>query len=70
MLENVWFILIFTIVTIILSTDPKASITGSQNDQLNTLFSSTSDSQKFVRMFTWLLIATFYTTTLLLSYYS
>lgn len=70
MVENIWFLLTFIIVAIILSSDPKASIVGAQNNQLNSLFTSASDGQKFFRMITWGLIATFYITTLLLSYYS
>ena len=69
MLENVWFLLTFIIVAIILSSVPKASIVGAQKNQLDGLFTSASNGPKFFRMLTWTLIATFYGTTLLLSYY-
>ena len=67
MLENVWFLSVITIIGIILSTSPKTSI-GSQRNQFNMIFTSTSDSQNFIRPFTWFMIATFYLTTLVLSY--
>jgi protein translocase SecG subunit len=69
MLENIWFAIILILVTIILSTDPKTSIVGAQKNQIDMLFSSASDSQTFFRRMTWALVATFYTTTLLISYY-
>ena len=49
MLENIWFIIIIAIIGIILSTDPKTSIIGAQTSQINMLFSSASDGQKFFR---------------------
>ena len=70
MLENAWFLLTFIIVAIILSSDPKSSVVGGQKSQLDSLFTSTSDGQKFFRVITWGLIGMFYSTTLLLSYYS
>jgi len=69
MSEKVWFAIVLILIAIILSTDPKTSIGGAQKNQLNMLFSSASDSQNFLRTFTWIVIATFYITTLLLCYY-
>ena len=69
MVENIWFIIIVTIVLIILSTDPKSYAAGTQENQLNMLFSNASDGQEVLRTFTWVLIALFYIITLLLSYY-
>jgi len=69
MLENVWFLIVFTIVAVILSTDPKTSIVGGQNVSSAGLFTSASDGKKFFRTITWGLIAAFYILTLLISYY-
>ena len=59
MLKNVWFTIVLVLIALVLSTNPKTSIAGTEQTQGN----------NFLRIVTWLLIATFYTTTLLLSYY-
>ena len=59
MLKNIWFTIVLIVIAIVLLTDPKTSIAGTEQTQGN----------NFLRTITWLLIATFYTTTLLLSYY-
>jgi len=59
MLKNIWFTIVLIVIAIVLLTDPKTSIAGTEQTQ----------STSFLRTITWLLIATFYTTTLLLSYY-
>ena len=67
-LEKVWILVGIIIIFIILSTDPKSSISGASNQQLASLFSNASDGQKFIKQFNWLLIAIFFVLTLGLSY--
>lgn len=69
-LESIWILTTVLIILSILSTDPKSSSTGSSNNQLSLIFTSTSDGQKALRNFTWLLISIFFTSSILLSYYA
>ena len=61
-LEKIWILIGSLIIFIILSTDPKNSITGTQRNQA--LFASASDGQKFIQRLNWLLIITFFLTLL------
>ena len=70
MLENAWFLIITILIGIILTTDPKTSIVGTQTSELNMLFSSASAGKRFFQTLTWILILLFYTITLLLSYFN
>ena len=69
-LESIWFITIILLVGIILSTDPKSASNGSGDGQLSLIFTSTSDGQKALRSFTWVLVSIFLTLSILLSYYA
>jgi protein translocase SecG subunit len=69
-LESIWFITIVLLVGIILSTDPKSANNGSGGNQLSLIFTSTSDGQKALRSFTWVLVSIFLTLSVLLSYYA
>ncbi len=70
LIEIFWFLTIILIIFIILSTDPKSSISGAQNNQLTMLFTSASEGQNFLRKFTWLAIIIFLILTVLLSYFN
>ena len=69
-LEKVWILISISIIFIILSTDPKSSISGAGGNQLSTVFASASDGQKFVKQLNWVLITLFFLITLSLSYFS
>ena len=69
-LECIWFVLSILIIGIILSSDPKNTTSGSNNNQLSLIFTSTSDGQKALRSFTWVLVSIFLTLSVLLSYYA
>ena len=68
LLENIWFLTTFMIISIILLTDPKESSSGYGSSPLVGLFSSTSSGQKFVTRFNWALIAIFLVLSVVLSY--
>jgi protein translocase SecG subunit len=67
-LEKVWILVSISIIFIILSTDPKTSISGSWGNQLSTVFASASDGQKFIKQLNWILITVFFLITVILSY--
>ena len=67
LLENIWFITAFSIISIILLTDPKASSSGYGSNPLVGLFASTSTGEKFVNRINWALIFLFFVLTTLLS---
>ena len=69
-LEGIWIVLSILIIGIILSSDPKSTNTGSNNNQLSLIFTSESDGQKALRNITWIMISIFYVSSLLLSYYT
>jgi protein translocase SecG subunit len=69
-LEGIWIVLSILIIGIILSSDPKSTNTGSNNNQLSLIFTSASDGQKALRNITWIMISIFYVSSLLLSYYT
>ena len=68
MFEKIWVLIALIIIFLVLSIDPKNPTSSIGNSQFNALFSSTSDSQKFVRNFTWALIFVFALLTLLINY--
>lgn len=71
LLEKLWVLINILIVLIILLTDPKtSSLTGTWSNQISSAFVSASDGQKFIKQFNWILIATFFLLTVLLSYMS
>ena len=69
-LESAWFVVALLIIVIILSTDPKTNSGVSQSNQMTMFFSSISDSQIFLRRFTWLMIFVFLFLSILLSYFN
>ena len=69
LLEKVWTLVGISIIFIILSTDPKSSISGAGDNQLSTIFESASDGQKFIKQFNWVLITAFFLITVSLSYF-
>lgn len=69
-IEIFWFFTVLIIIIIILSTDPKNSIGGAQNNQLTMLFNNASDGQNFIRKFTWIAVIVFFILTVLLSYFN
>ena len=69
-LESAWFVVALLIIVIILSTDPKTNSGVSQSNQMTMFFSSISDSQLFLRRFTWLMIFVFIFLSILLSYFN
>ena len=70
LLEKVWIVLSISIIFIILSTDPKSSISGAWGTQLSTVFASASDGQKFIKQLNWILITAFFLITVSLSYFA
>jgi protein translocase SecG subunit len=69
-IEVFWFFTVIIIIITILSTDPKSSISGAQNNQLTMLFSNASEGQTFIRKFTWLAVILFFILTVLISYFN
>ena len=69
-LESAWFVVALLIILIILSTDPKTNSGVSQSNQMTMFFTSVSDSQLFLRRFTWLMIFVFIFLSILLSYFN
>jgi protein translocase SecG subunit len=69
LLEKAWILISIAIILIILSTDPKSSISGAWGNQLSGVFASASDGQKFIKQINWILIAAFFLITVSLSYF-
>jgi protein translocase SecG subunit len=65
--ENIWVLVSVLLIVIILSTDPKSS-TGNTGNNIAQMFSSTTESRKFARTFSWLLIIAFYILTFITNY--
>ena len=70
LLEKVWIVISIAIISIILLTDPKTSTSGAWGNQFSAVFTSASDSQKFIKQLNWVLIAAFFLITVSLSYFS
>ena len=67
LIESSWFVISILIILIVLLVDPKSSITGSNTNALQGLFSSPSTSQQFIYNFSAVLILSFYVLTTVLS---
>jgi len=67
-LEKGWFFIAILIIGIVLSVDPKSSITGSSNNSVLGMFSSPSSGQQFIYRFSAVVIASFFLLSLGLSY--
>jgi len=68
LLENIWFLLTFSITAIILITDSKDPASSPASNNMANLFSSSSKQQTFVTRLNWFLISLFFLLTLVLSY--
>nr|YP_009550158.1 Ycf47 [Tisochrysis lutea]YP_009873549.1 hypothetical chloroplast RF47 [Isochrysis galbana]AUM82466.1 Ycf47 [Tisochrysis lutea]QKW88432.1 hypothetical chloroplast RF47 [Isochrysis galbana] len=68
--ENIWIVTSLLIIIIILSTDPKSSTSNIGDNTISFMFSSITESQKFLRNFSWFLIVTFYFLTVLINYFN
>ena len=68
LIEKVWFLITFSIISIILITDPKDPVATSSTTPIATLFSSASKGQKFITRLNWVLILLFFILTTVLSY--
>jgi len=69
LLEKIWILVSLAIIVIILSTDPKSSISSGWGNQLSMVFASASDGQKFIKQLNWVLITAFFLITVSLSYF-
>jgi protein translocase SecG subunit len=65
--ESSWFLVSSLIIVIILITDPKSSLTGSNTNAVLGLFSSPSSGQQFIYNFSAVLILLFFVLTTALS---
>jgi len=65
--ENIWFLISFAIIVIILLVDPKSSSIGLNENSLLGLFSSRSSGQDFIYNFSAILIFCFFVLSLILS---
>ena len=70
LLEKVWILVSISIIFIILSTDPKNTMSDAWGNQLSAVFASASDGQKFIKQFNWILITAFFLITVSLSYFT
>jgi len=68
LLENIWFLLTFSIIVIILITDTTDPATTAANANMSKLFSSSSKQQTFLTRLNWFFIALFFLLSLALSY--
>ena len=68
LIEKVWFLITFSIISIILLTDPKDPISNSSPAPVAGLFSSASKGQKFITNLNWFMILLFFLITILLSF--
>ena len=67
-LEKVWVLLGVAIIFLILIADPKDSTNSVTDSKLMVMFSSLTEGQRFLRQFTWVLIASFSVLTILINY--
>lgn len=67
LIESSWFLISFLIILIVLSVDPKSSLTGGNKNAVLGLFSSPSSGQQFVYNFSAVLIVLFFILTTALS---
>ena len=67
-LESIWFLTAFLIISIVLVVDPKSSISGSNNSSVLGMFSSPSSGQQFIYRLSAVVIASFFLLSLGLSY--
>ena len=67
-LENIWFLLTFSIIIIILITDTKG-VAASPGNSMSKLFSSSSKQQTFLTRLNWIFILLYFLLSLGLSYF-
>ena len=68
LIEILWFIVAFLVITIVLLVDPKSSTMGSGGNSALQAFSSPRSGQNFIYRISAVLIASFLFLTILLSY--
>ena len=68
LLESIWFLVALLIIGIVLLIDPKSSTTGSGGASLLGGLATPSSEQKFIYRVSAFLIATFFISTVLLSF--
>ena len=65
-LEKLWTFVGVLVIFLILTTESKGN---SINTEVSSLFASATESQNFLRQFTWILIATFFVLTISINYF-
>jgi protein translocase SecG subunit len=70
LIEKFWILISISIIFIILSNDPKSSMSSINGNPLLTIFSSASEGQEFIHQFNWMLITVFFMLTVSLSYFA
>jgi protein translocase SecG subunit len=65
-LEKLWTFIGLLVILLILTTESKGN---SINTEVAGLFASATESQNFLRRFTWVLIATFFVLTISINYF-
>lgn len=63
LLQTIWFIIAFLIISIVLLIDPKSSGAGIETNPVSGFFSTPSSGQQFVYRFSAILIISFYVLT-------
>jgi protein translocase SecG subunit len=68
-IENIWVLTSILIIVFILGSDPKSPANNIGTQQVAGFFSSTSESQQFIKRINWFLIIIFFVLSLVLSIY-
>mgnify|MGYP006171773995 CR=1 FL=1 len=68
LLESIWFVITFLIISVVLLIDPKSSAASGGNNPVIGVFSSPSSGQSFIYRVSAVLIILFYILTIVLSY--
>jgi len=68
LVESIWFVIAFLIISVVLLIDPKSSAAGGGGNPVLGFFSSPSSGQSFIYRTSAVLITLFYILTILLSY--
>ena len=69
LLEKIWSLVGFVLIFLILIMDPKNSASNLGSGEMSMLFNSASESQEFLKRFTWTLLATFFMLTISINYF-
>jgi len=68
LLESIWFVITFLIISVVLLVDPKSYGAGGGSNPVLGVFSSPSSGQSFIYRVSAFLIVLFYILTIVLSY--